>query len=282
MHKNKKLLRALFFFVFFAGISLVMPEAQAQGLQYTLLEKIPGTDNLGSDLPGYLKALYNVALVIIVLSAVLMLSIGGFMYLTSAGNTAALSTAKSVIFDALIGLMIALAAYLLLFVINPDLVKVSINGLSPISVTPTPGAPAGPSGPYVGPAVGGCIGCKPVTGVSVKPVGEGCTSPGPCQLNETFLNKLQNINIGQSWWITEAWPPTVTHDSPCHSNGTCADINFTEGVSDVNSVKTFYTAIKEAGFNTVYETFSSCDPYISAGIPCKRFNTTTGSHFHVY
>lgn len=92
----------------------------------------------GSDLPGYIKAVYNTALVIVVLSAVLMLSIGGFMYLTSAGNTAALTTAKGVIFDAVIGLVIALAAWLLLNVINPDLVNVTINGLSPVSLAPLP------------------------------------------------------------------------------------------------------------------------------------------------
>jgi hypothetical protein len=211
-----------------------------------------------------------------------MLSIGGFLDLTSAGNTSAMGTAKSVIFDALIGLTIALAAWLILNVINPDLVDVTLNGLSPVSVAPVPGAPAAPSGTYTGPAVGGCLGCVPVTGVSIKPVGAGCANPGPCQLNTAFLSKLQTISIGQGWQVTEAWPPTVNHSSSCHSNGTCADINFTNGVSDVNSVKIFYTAIKEAGFNTVYETFSSCDPYTAAGILCKRFNTTTGSHFHVY
>lgn len=140
MHKNKNLLILLFLLVFAAGVLPLAPEAaaQTQGLQYTLLEKIPGTDNVGSDLPGYLKAIYKVALIIIVLSAVLMLSIGGFMYLTSAGNTSAMGTAKGVIFDSIIGLVIALTAYLLLYVINPDLVNITINGLSPTAV---PGAP---------------------------------------------------------------------------------------------------------------------------------------------
>ena len=49
-----------------------------------------------------------------------------------------MGTAKGVIFDSIIGLVIALTAYLLLYVINPDLVNVTLNGLSPVSV---PGAP---------------------------------------------------------------------------------------------------------------------------------------------
>jgi hypothetical protein len=97
---------------------------------YTLLEKVPGTSGLGSDLPGYLVALYKVALVLVVLSAVLMVSIGGFMYLTSAGNTSSIGTAKAVITDALVGLVIALVAWLILNVINPDLTTVTIDTLS--------------------------------------------------------------------------------------------------------------------------------------------------------
>src|SRR3989344_5938160 len=141
MHKNQNFFILFFLFVFAASAFLVIPgtEAATEGLQYTLLEKIPGAETIsGSDLPHYIENIYRVALIIIVLSAVLMLSIGGFMYLTSAGNTAAMGTAKGVIFDSIIGLVIALTAYLLLYVINPDLVNITINGLSPTSV---PGAP---------------------------------------------------------------------------------------------------------------------------------------------
>lgn len=89
----------------------------------------------GSDLKSYVEAIYRLALILVALSAVLMLSIGGFMYLTSAGNTAQLSSAKSVIFDALIGLVIALVAWLVLYIINPDLT-------SPTLPTTTPGVTA--------------------------------------------------------------------------------------------------------------------------------------------
>lgn len=112
-------------------------------LNYQLLEKVPGFESAGSDMKTYIEALYKLALVIVTLSAVLMLSIGGFMYLTSAGNTAQMASAKGVIFDSLIGLIIALAAWLLLYVINPDFININLRSFSPIK--PGAAAPANPS-----------------------------------------------------------------------------------------------------------------------------------------
>lgn len=79
-------------------------------VKYKLLEPIPGQEGSGSSLPQYLKAILNAALVIIVLSAVFMVSVGGFMYLASAGNTSKASQAKGIITDALFGLILALIA----------------------------------------------------------------------------------------------------------------------------------------------------------------------------
>lgn len=137
----------------------------ATGLQYTLLEKIPGFSSTnGSDLPGYVTAVYKLALIIIVLSAVLMLTIGGFMYLTSAGNTSAMGTAKGVIFDSLIGLALALTAWLLLNVINPDLVNETLTNLSVVSV-PAGGVGTG-TPPTPGTGTPGSCGGYGVSGIS--------------------------------------------------------------------------------------------------------------------
>lgn len=120
------------------GSSFQVPVVQG-ALDYQLLENIPGTSGLsGSDLPGYVSAIYKVALIIVTLSAVLMLSVGGFMYLTSAGNTASIGTAKGIIYDSLIGLVIALSAWLVLYIINPDLVKISLNSLPPLNIESPP------------------------------------------------------------------------------------------------------------------------------------------------
>lgn len=261
------------------GAESVTPAGES--MVYTLMEKVPGTGDLsGADLSTYIRSLYNIALILVTLSAVLMLSIGGFMYLTSAGNTAAMGSAKEVITDSIIGLVIALCAWLILYVINPDLVDIRITSFAPITAT-SPSAPGAaiPSTPPV--SDGSCPGCVDVPTSMVKPVGQGCASPGPCKLSQSFLSKVQSINVTPAWWVTEAWPPTVNHKSACHANGGCADINFKNGVTDPSSVKTLYTAIVGAGLSAVYETFGDCTPYTSIGVPCSRFSTTTGSHFHV-
>ncbi|MFZ2299901.1 MAG: hypothetical protein WAW00_02095 [Candidatus Moraniibacteriota bacterium] len=294
MYKNKNILILFFLLVFSAGIFLFVSgtDAQAQGLQYTLLEKIPGTDNVGSDLKGYLEAIYKVALIIIVLSAVLMLSIGGFMYLTSAGSTSAMGTAKGVIFDSLIGLVIALTAYLLLYVINPDLVNITLNGLSPTAVGPAvpptgpPAACPSPPEPTVACCPQGikcqaCSSCSEVSGVTYKPCGLS-----KCFLNTTLLGKIKGITGVSGWRITESWPPTINRNTTnsCHENGTCADINNSGGPTDPTSIKKYYDAFTAAGLNVLYETKEDCAPYKAVGITnCGSYpSMTNGSSFHVW
>ncbi len=280
---------ALAFTILIVGFFILDTHTAFGQFSYTPLEKIPGAST-AKTLPQYIEGIYKFGIWTVGIAALFMLTIGGFVYMTSGGNTSTLSRAKGYITDALIGLVLALVAYLILNVINPDLVNLNLSKFSEVGgVLPPPpalGAPAAPSATYTGPVVAGCIDCQAVSGVPIKPVGSGCKSPGPCQLNKTFLSRLKNVTtsplVSKPWWITEAWPPIVKHSSKCHYNGTCADINFTGGVTDPASVQTLYQALRSNGFNVVYETFSSCSPYTKVGVPCKQFKTTTGSHFHVY
>ncbi|OIP58590.1 MAG: hypothetical protein CO143_02280 [Candidatus Moranbacteria bacterium CG_4_9_14_3_um_filter_45_14] len=212
MYKYKNFIMVFFIFFFSAGAFLFVSDASAAGLQYTLLEKIPGfTSTDGSDLPKYIIAIYKLALTVIVFSAVLMLSIGGFMYLTSAGNTSAMGTAKGVIFDAIIGLVIALIAWLLLSVINPDLVKVSINGLSAVAVpgggpVPPPSPGAVPTGTTVDLA-------KQIAGLGVLQGSGECSSPSGAVSPKS---DIQNIIDGKAMSVCS---------STCKSKGSngCKD-----------------------------------------------------------
>lgn len=112
--------------------------------QYTQLEAIPGAAPSKS-FPEYVKSLYTLGLWIVGISAMFMLTVGGFMYLTSAGNTSAAGTAKGVIKDALIGLVLGLSAWLIVNTINPDLTTLNVSGLQTGTSTTPPvggGAPA--------------------------------------------------------------------------------------------------------------------------------------------
>jgi hypothetical protein len=50
-----------------------------------------------------------------------MLTIGGFSYMTSAGNQAQVGTSKKLITDAILGLIVVFVSWLVLYTINPDL-----------------------------------------------------------------------------------------------------------------------------------------------------------------
>lgn len=101
---------------------------QAANTTYTPMEKIPGTSfSSATTFKQYVEAIYKFGIWTIGIAAMMMIMIGGFMYMTSAGNNASMGKAKGIITDAIIGLIMAMTAYLLLYTINPDLVKVNIN-----------------------------------------------------------------------------------------------------------------------------------------------------------
>lgn len=251
---------------------------------YQLLEGIPGQSSAQSDLPSYVTSILNAGLMLIVLSAVFMVTVGGFLYLTSAGNTSKAGTAKSIIQDSLVGLGLAMLAYLILYVINPDLVTLKFSQISPSAPAPSQAIPPSsvPTGPPaagcpVGIPCAACSGCEAISGVDHKSCGGT-----PCQLNTALLAKIRNIHGVSGWRITEAWPPTVTHSSSCHQNGTCADLNNSGGSTDATAIKKYYDAFLAAGLSVLYES-KNCTPYIAAGVTnCKSYPTmTNGSSFHV-
>lgn len=63
------------------------------------------------------------------LAAFIMLVWAGFEWLTSVGDPAKISSAKDRIFSAFLGLVIILASYLILQVINPDLIMLNLPDL---------------------------------------------------------------------------------------------------------------------------------------------------------
>lgn len=130
-NKNKKILIIAFVFLFisliFFASSLSVKAAEPAKFIYTPMEAIPGFANT-SNFPTYLMNIYKFGLWAIGISALLMITIGGYMYISSAGNKASVETAKKVITDAIAGLILAMISWLLLYLINPDLVKLILPG----------------------------------------------------------------------------------------------------------------------------------------------------------
>ena len=121
---------------------------------YVLLEPLPGvsTDtstacaggstsaSCQTDFLTYLGGILKLAIAAAGVLAVVMITFGGFEYIMSA-SVGGKSNAKEIIQNALVGLFLALASYLILYTVNPSLtiLKFQLPNNSGNSATLTPG-----------------------------------------------------------------------------------------------------------------------------------------------
>lgn len=127
----------------------------------TGLAQVPGLEFLGlganASLGDILSALYVFGLGLVAVSALLVLTASGIMYITAGDNEERFKESKKWMGNAAFGLFLALISYLILFTINPDLTKVvDIETLlKPIGSNPV-GPGDNPIGPGTIPEGGGC------------------------------------------------------------------------------------------------------------------------------
>ena len=117
MLKNKKKLTIV------VSSVLALSQASLAVAGYEQTSQIPGQTGTTNDFFDYLEALYNFAISFSGVLAIFMIAFGAFIYIvTSAGNSSKMADAKDMIYNAIIGLIIVLIAWLILCVVNPDLV----------------------------------------------------------------------------------------------------------------------------------------------------------------
>lgn len=80
-----------------------------------------------SSVPELIRYIYLFSLGIVGFVALLSILIGAVRYVTAAGNTSQVEDAKEQIKQALLGILILLAAVLILNTINPDLVNLGFT-----------------------------------------------------------------------------------------------------------------------------------------------------------
>lgn len=122
-------------FLFQAAVDLTQP----QFTPLTDVKKSPiftGVFSSGS-LPEFFNALFTFALSAGGILAVIMIAYGGFLYLwAGADNPGTLTKAKNKIRGAIIGLVLLLSIYLILYQINPQLLNLDIfNSVSKETTT---------------------------------------------------------------------------------------------------------------------------------------------------
>ncbi len=136
----------------------------------------------------------------------------------------------------------------------------------------------------------GCQDCVTLASVGLPTRSTNvCSGSEPCQIESVTAQKLVALNSSLSGWvITEAWPPTVTHQNPCHNAATCVDANFTNpSQATAANISNFIAQANAAGLRAVYEvqTQAQKDQLVANGVPASNVQVVTAitaTHFSVY
>lgn len=279
------------------------------GINESYLAPLPGLENASSGLQGFLQGLFNIAIVIAGILAILMIVIGAITYL-STDSLSGTEKGRDMMLNAVFGLILALGAWVILNTLNPNLAeslritipRVNIGNYNVgsdgvITQQDTGGSPnEGPGAgsicknPNIDRSPGQCTTCQ------VLPPTIGITNGAAAGHNQTtpeLRNKLlalkqltdaNNIN----WVVTEAYPPSVTHCGQCHYRGTCIDSDITPQPTPAQ-IKRYIELAASVGLDADYETGNTQEynDLINLGLKKKHdvlfFSTwITGSHFSVY
>jgi len=136
---TKIIITLLILFCFFVVLSTIVTAAD----EYQLLESLPGMggysaiedgDHPAPGLGNYLTAMFYIGIGIAGVLAVIMITIGGLQYMTTEAISGK-SGAKARINNAIFGLILALASFLLLKEINPKLSSPSLT-IEPVKKPP--------------------------------------------------------------------------------------------------------------------------------------------------
>lgn len=111
------------------GFWLTLQAAGAVDLQV----KIPGQPDAGKDLAHYVAAWYTFGVSAISIIAVVMIMWGGFEWITAAGSATLIGQAKGRIMNAIVGIILILTSYGLLYLINPALVELRMPVIEKIN-----------------------------------------------------------------------------------------------------------------------------------------------------
>lgn len=136
----------IFVFAFLlTGIFICFKVTFADTLSYTPLAPLPGIEDAAtaSNLSLYLRAIFRLAIGVAAALAVIMIMIGGFEYIFST-VPGVKGDGKEKIQQALLGLLLAIASWVILSTIDPSLTRFDFN----IGSAPAVEIPAGPTAAY--------------------------------------------------------------------------------------------------------------------------------------
>jgi hypothetical protein len=187
--------------------------------------------------------------------AFVMIVYAGFQYLTSGGNTAQQKDAQERIMNAIIGLVLLFAFYIILHTINPNILKTSLESTSSNQITTLENTPNLPSSEAPNYNVSENLVNIIDMGVPVAINTLGSTE---AYLDETLADILLTLKDEEPpWVVTDACiDPGCNstsinrsdHPDSCHLDGTCVDIDITSG-----NYNDLINILNDAGLNVLDE-----------------------------
>lgn len=229
----------------------------------------------------YLDALYRYSLLIVGILAVVVLMIGGVIWLSSAGNRSSIARAQGFIKGGVLGVIFSFSSYMILYIVNPNLTI-----LRPINVAYIPEEDIEVVDTYSDQVDAPTDNQKYPNVKTYDPKNEKPSNASGCDncvitslptknnknINKDLNAKLLSIRTSLNWRVTEAYPPSSKHDSKCHYNGRCVDIAIVPPTSDCAQVNQFINDVQKAGL-TILNEYTSCRG--------KKTTHGTGGHLHV-
>jgi hypothetical protein len=132
IQKKKSFCLVMIFFILVMFVAplvtfgIAPPNPEEENTTYHPLVDLPFIDKGDSSLKGYLEGIFKLLLSLSILFAVIMVTLGGVLYMTT-DAIGGKAEGKDMIRRALLGLLLALVSWIILNTINPDLLTLDIS-----------------------------------------------------------------------------------------------------------------------------------------------------------
>jgi len=270
----------LLFLLFIISGLLTFSVMSAYGDDYKFEVGIPGIVGAGKSLKAislqeFTSKLIKILFPIAGILAFAMIVFAGFEYATSGGNTSKQKDAQDRIANAIIGLILLFAFWIIIYTINPDILKTQNLTLTPLSASsaPTSTIDTLPGFTKI------CDGPLHPTPIPYSPI---VLNIQRCfYIKNDILSSLRTLynNTGKTWVITEACQALVPnsstpcytfyqHQDACHQTGECIDAALIKSNPTQTEIDSFIKAANTMNLDVLNE--YSC-----------TFSYTTGPSFHV-
>jgi len=139
------LIKSLKFTIIFSLLFAILniPPIYATGLNFKPQIDIGGEFTKGANVTisnstqtigEYIKQIYKYAIGVVAIIAVVVMMIGGVLWITASGNPSQVGSAQQYISGALTGLVLVMSSYVILRTINPDLVNLKVHSINTVTI----------------------------------------------------------------------------------------------------------------------------------------------------